>query len=146
MWAQDRTHVVVRGTICGSRFSPSSMWCPGSERRPSGLKQVPWPTEPSYPVSPTTHFQSFSFLSPGYAVVHSPRFSFADLHQRHSSAPDSTEKTTLHFSEGKNKLCPHNSDPLEEQAEADSTYDLSGLSSTCSPFSNHPEKGTQFTT
>lgn len=80
----------------------------------------------SHLVSPKTHFQSFSFLSPGYAAVHSPRFSFADLHQRHSSAPDSTEKTTLHFSEGKNKLCPHNSDPLEEQAEAHSTYDLSG--------------------
>lgn len=47
MWAHDRTHVVVRGTTCGSRFSPSTMWYPGSECRPSGLKQVPWPTEPS---------------------------------------------------------------------------------------------------
>lgn len=41
-----------------------------------------------------------------YATVHSLLSSSADLHRRHSSALDSAEKI-LHFSDGKNKLCPH---------------------------------------
>lgn len=48
------------------------------------------------------------------ATVHSLLSSFAGLHQRHSSALDSTEKKILHFSDGKNKLCPHNFHPLEK--------------------------------
>lgn len=55
--------------------------------------------------------QIFSLV---YATVHSLRSSSADLHQRQSSVLDSTEKKILHFSDGKNKLCPHNFHPLEK--------------------------------
>lgn len=50
-----------------------------------------------------------------YATVHSLLSSFADLHQKHSSALDSTEKKSPHFSDGKNKLGPHNFHPLEKK-------------------------------
>ena len=56
------------------------------------------------------NWKDFSLV---YATVHSLLSSFEGLHQRHSSALDSTEKI-LHFSDGKNKLCPHNFHPLEK--------------------------------
>jgi hypothetical protein len=87
---------------------------PGIDVRPSGL------TTGADPLGCLATLY-FSLLSPVCAAVRSPRFSFAGLHQRRSSALGSTEKKIHHFSEEKNRLCPHNFDPLEKQAKAHSS-------------------------